>query len=193
MRKLIATLVLIGGISISCTSKNTTEETPVSSLANTTQEQTTTENKSTPQQEELTLVGSSPEKYAISEEKMINRLNEPDQMRLSKAIQIVSNKIAETIDLYTEEDDIDFDKWHAAYCKQVDGLTFNGITQLAEQILKELKTKNITHLQEEITDLRRNPSENQEESMSFLLEEMEKAKQLPITIDTYQYSEECFL
>ncbi|MBB1139166.1 hypothetical protein [Myroides sp. WP-1] len=192
MRNKIIITSLLLGICIACNSKNTKpEEQQQPALVNqTTQAETIA--KTTPE-EEIKLIGTSPELYAESEEKMLNMLNEPDQMRLQKAIQIVSNKIGESEDLYTEEDDIDYDKWNAIFFKQVHGLTFTGITNLAEQILQEIKNKNILHLQEEIADLKTNPTENQEESMSFLQEELQKAKQLPTTIDTYVYSEECFL
>lgn len=195
MRKTIAVLGLLASIgTISCTSKNTTVEVESTSV------KTSTANSSSAKEtivakenEELKLVGTTAELYAASEEQMINMLNEPDQLRLQKAIQIVSNTVAETTDIYTEDDDIDHDKWHAAYCKKVDGLTFTGILQLAEQLLKTFKHKNITLLQEEITDLKNNPTENKEESMSFLQEELKNANQLPTTIDAYVYSEECFL
>ncbi|MGG5506118.1 MULTISPECIES: hypothetical protein [unclassified Myroides] len=192
MRHRIAIMSLLLGICIACNSKNTStaQQQQLSPINAITPTETVAE--STPE-EQLTLIGTSTELYAESEEKMFNMLNEPDQMRLQKAIQIISNKIGESEDLYTEEDDIDYDKWNAIFFKQVHGLTFTAITTLAEQILKEVKNKNILHLQEEITDLERNPTENQEESISFLQEELQKAKELPTTIDTYIYSEECFL
>lgn len=176
-----------------CTPKNTDAKTPASSDISATASPSTEKSVPPTAQEDLKLIGTTPEHYASSEEKMLNMLNEPDQLRLQKAIQIVSNHVAETLDLYTEEDEIDFDKWHAVYCKKVNGLTFNGMIQLAEQILKESKQKNITHLQDEIADLKTNPAENQEESLLFLQEELEKAKELPSTVDTYIYSEECFI
>lgn len=185
----LVTLGILG-----CTKKTTAVESPVSPLdLSIPASSSEAEQLTSTGQEDLKLVGTTPELYASSEEQLFNMLNEPDQLRLQKAIQIVSNKVAETEDLYTEEDEIDFDKWHALYCKEVDGLTFNGMIQLAEQMLKEIKNKNITHLQGELADLKSNPVENQEESMLFLQEELEKVKQLPSTIDAYVYSEECFL
>ena len=178
---------------LSCSQKSTEKETAVSSQHQVAVSSTAVEEQpTTAEQEDFKLIGTSPTLYASSEETLLNMLNEADQLRLQKAIQILSNQVAETIDLYTEDDDIDFDKWHAAYCKKVHGLTFNTMVQAAEQTLKDIKNKNITHLQEEIMDLKNNPAENQEESMLFLQEELEKAKQLPATIDAYIYSEACF-
>lgn len=194
MHKRIAFMGLLLGLSIGCNSKTpSTEEqaTPVN---------TTVENKDqpkaetqTPEQKELKLVGSNSELYAASEEQLLNMLNEMDQKRLQKAIQIVSNHVAETVDIYTAEDDIDFEKWNAVYFKQIDGLTFSGIIQLAEKLLAETKKNTQASLQADLVELKANPVEDQEDSLSFLQEELKKAKNLPTTIDTYVYNEECFL
>lgn len=198
MRKRIATMsLLLGlflGLCLACTSKNTIEvEQPVTHTTSVENKETTQVETKTEEQEELKLNGTNPELYAASEETMLNMLNEPDQQRLQKAIQIVSNKIAETVDLYTEDDEINFDEWHAVYCEKVNGLTFTGILQLAEQLLVETKQRAQASLKEEIADLKANPTDNQEESLSFLQEELKKTKNLPTTIDTYVYNEECFL
>lgn len=198
MRKRIATMsLLLGlflGLCLACTSKNTAEtEQPVTHTTSVENKETTQVETKTEEQEELKLNGTNPELYAASEETMLNMLNEPDQQRLQKAIQIVSNKIAETVDLYTEDDEINFDEWHAVYCEKVNGLTFTGILQLAEQLLVETKKRAQASLKEEIADLKANPTDNQEESLSFLQEELKKTKNLPTTIDTYVYNEECFL
>lgn len=198
MRKRIATIsLLLGlflGLCLACTSKNTVEvEQPVIHTTSVENKETTQVETKTEEQEELKLNGTNPELYAASEETMLNMLNEPDQQRLQKAIQIVSNKIAETVDLYTEDDEINFDEWHAVYCEKVNGLTFTGILQLAEQLLVETKQRAQASLKEEIADLKANPTDDQEESLSFLQEELKKTKNLPTTIDTYVYNEECFL
>ncbi|EHQ41773.1 hypothetical protein [Myroides odoratus] len=198
MRKRIATIsLLLGlflGLCLACTSKNTVEvEQPVTHTTSVENKETTQVETKTEEQEELKLNGTNPELYAASEETMLNMLNEPDQQRLQKAIQIVSNKIAETVDLYTEDDEINFDEWHAVYCEKVNGLTFTGILQLAEQLLVETKQRAQASLKEEIADLKANPTDDQEESLSFLQEELKKTKNLPTTIDTYVYNEECFL
>lgn len=198
MRKRIATMsLLLGlflGLCLACTSKNTAEaEQPVPHTTSVENKETTQVEIKTEEQEELKLNGTNPELYAASEETMLNMLNEPDQQRLQKAIQIVSNKIAETVDLYTEDDEINFDEWHAVYCEKVNGLTFTGILQLAEQLLVETKQRAQASLKEEIADLKANPTDDQEESLSFLQEELKKTKNLPTTIDTYVYNEECFL
>ncbi|MGQ8868410.1 hypothetical protein [Myroides sp. TSA_177.3] len=198
MRKRIATMsLLLGlflGLCLACTSKNTVEaEQPVTHTTSVENKETTQVEIKTEEQEELKLNGTNPELYAASEETMLNMLNEPDQQRLQKAIQIVSNKIAETVDLYTEDDEINFDEWHAVYCEKVNGLTFTGILQLAEQLLVETKQRTQASLKEEIADLKANPTDDQEESLSFLQEELKKTKNLPTTIDTYVYNEECFL
>jgi biopolymer transport protein ExbD len=198
MRKRIATMsLLLGlflGLCLACTSKNTIEvEQPVTHTTSVENKETTQVETKTEEQEELKLNGTNPELYAASEETMLNMLNEPDQQRLQKAIQIVSNKIAETVDLYTEDDEINFDEWHAVYCEKVNGLTFTGILQLAEQLLVETKQRAQASLKEEIADLKANPTDDQEESLSFLQEELKKTKNLPTTIDTYVYNEECFL
>ena len=198
MRKRIATMsLLLGlflGLCLACTSKNTVEvEQPVTHTTSVENKETTQVETKTEEQEELKLNGTNPELYAASEETMLNMLNEPDQQRLQKAIQIVSNKIAETVDLYTEDDEINFDEWHAVYCEKVNGLTFTGILQLAEQLLVETKQRAQASLKEEIADLKANPTDDQEESLSFLQEELKKTKNLPTTIDTYVYNEECFL
>ncbi|MCS4239190.1 hypothetical protein M2306_000199 [Myroides gitamensis] len=198
MRKRIATMsLLLGlflGLCLACTSKNTAEvEQPVPHTTSVENKETTPVETKTDEQEELKLNGTNPELYAASEETMLNMLNEPDQQRLQKAIQIVSNKIAETVDLYTEDDEINFDEWHAVYCNKVNGLTFTGILQLAEQLLVETKQHTQASLKEEIADLKANPTDDQEESLSFLQEELKKTKNLPTTIDTYVYNEECFL
>ncbi|WP_410880328.1 hypothetical protein [Myroides sp. DW712] len=198
MRKRIAIIglstSLLLGLSIGCTSKNTTtEKQPTANNTTTEQAEPTQKTPQSADKEELKLNGTNPDLYALSEEQMLMMLNEPDQQRLQKAIQIVSNNIAETVDLYTEEDEINFDEWHAVYCKKVDGLTFTGMMQLAEQLLTETKQNTQTTLREEITALKANPEEGQEEALLFLQEELKKAKNLPTTIDTYVYNEECFL
>lgn len=198
MRKRIAIIGLLSslglGLSIGCTSKNTTPEGQPTANDLVIEQQASTEEKNNViDQGELKLIGTNPQLYAASEEQLLNMLNEADQQRLQKAIQIVSNKIAETVDLYTEDDEINFDEWHAVYCKKVDGLTFTGMMQLAEQLLTETKQNTQTALKEEIAALKANPEEDQEEALSFLQEELKKAKNLPTTIDTYVYNEECFL
>ncbi|WHT38208.1 MULTISPECIES: hypothetical protein [Myroides] len=193
MHKRIATISLLLGLCVGCTSKNTTTEQPVTNKVSVENKETAKVETKTEEQEELKLDGTNPELYAASEEKMLNMLNEPDQQRLQKAIQIISNKIAETVDLYTEDDEINFDEWHAIYCKKVNGLTFTGILQVAEQLLVENKQRTQASLKEEIADLKANPTDDQEESLSFLQEELRKTKNLPTTIDTYVYNEECFL
>ncbi|WP_060873810.1 hypothetical protein [Myroides odoratus] len=193
MHKRIATISLLLGLCVGCTSKNTITEQPVTNKVSVENKETAKVETKTEEQEELKLDGTNPELYAASEEKMLNMLNEPDQQRLQKAIQIISNKIAETVDLYTEDDEINFDEWHAIYCKKVNGLTFTGILQLAEQLLVENKQRTQASLKEEIADLKANPTDDQEESLSFLQEELRKTKNLPTTIDTYVYNEECFL
>ena len=194
MRKRLAIMGLLLGISIGCNSKNSdTEEQPTSVNTTVENKETTKAEPQTPEQEELKLVGTNTELYAASEEQLLNMLNEMDQKRLQKAIQIVSNHVAETVDIYTAEDDIDFEKWNAIYFKKIDGLTFTGIIQLAEQLLIETKKNTLASLKEELVDLKTNPVEDQEDSLSFLQEELKKAKNLPTTIDTYVYNEECFL
>lgn len=201
MRKRIAiiglSISLFAGLSMGCTSKNATAEEPSTTNNPTTEQAETTQNISqSTAKEEIKLNGTTTELYAASEEQMLMMLNEADQQRLQKAIQIVSNNIAETVDLYTEEDDIDFDQWQAIYCKKVDGLTFTGIIQLAEQLLIETKREALASIKKEIADTKAHPSENlkdQEENLSILQEDLKKTKDLPTTIDTYVYNEECFL
>lgn len=190
----MAIMGLLLGLSIGCNSKNSdTEEQPTSVNTTAENKETTKTEPQTPEQEELKLVGTNTELYAASEEKLLNMLNEMDQKRLQKAIQIVSNHVAETVDIYTAEDDIDFEKWNAIYFKKIDGLTFTGIIQLAEKLLMETKKNTQASLQADLADLKANPVEDQEESLSYLQEELKKAKNLPTTIDTYVYNEECFL
>jgi|GEM_PF-2687811 len=185
------------GLNIGCTPKNAATEEQTTTNSITVERPNTEQIAHQPStQEELKLNGTTPELYAASEEQMLNMLNEADQHRLQKAIQIVSNKIAETTDLYTEDDDIDFDKWQAIYCKKVDGLTFIGIIQLAEQLLVETKQEALVSVKKDIAETKAHPSENledQEEQLSILQENLKKTKNLPTTIDAYVYNEECFL
>lgn len=190
----MAIIGLLLGLSIGCNSKNSnTEEQPTSVNTTVENKETTKAEPQTHEQKELKLVGTNSELYAASEEQLLNMLNEMDQKRLQKAIQIVSNHVAETVDIYTAEDDIDFEKWNAIYLKKIDGLTFTGIIQLAEKLLMETKKNTQASLQADLADLKANPVEDQEESLSYLQEELKKAKNLPTTIDTYVYNEECFL
>lgn len=194
MCKRIALMGLLLGLSIGCNSKNTaTEEQPTPVNTTVTSKETAKAETQTPEQEELKLVGTNSELYAASEEQLLNMLNEMDQKRLQKAIQIVSNHVAETVDIYTDEDDIDFEKWNAIYFQKIDGLTFTATMQLAEKLLVETKKNTQASLQADLAALKANPVEDQEDSLSFLQEELKKAKNLPTTIDTYVYNEECFL
>lgn len=195
MRKIRIALSLLLAIGIlGCTSKKEPVEQQSPALHSDIDQNTEViTHPAKEKQDELRLIGTSPELYAQSEEQLLNMLNEQDQLRLQKATQIVSNQLAETIDIYTKDDEIDHEKWNLAYCKKIDGLTFEGIVHLAEEILKESKKKNQHMIKEEIANLKDNPIENQEESLSFWLEELKKATNLPVTIDTYLYSEECFL
>lgn len=194
MHKTKIALSLLLVIGIGCTSKKEPVEkqstTPHSVID---QNPTITTPQIKEDQDQLKLIGTSPALYAQSEEKLLNMLSEQDQVRLQKAIQIVSNHVAETIDIYTKDDEIDHEKWNLAYCKKIDGLTFEGIIALAEEILKDSKKKSQHTIKEEIAHLKANQIENQEESLSFWLDELKEANNLPITIDTYLYSEECFL
>ncbi|WP_413512028.1 hypothetical protein [Myroides odoratus] len=194
MRKTKIALSLLLVIGIGCTSKKEpVEEQSATQHSVIDQNPTITTPHIKENQDQLKLIGTSPALYAQSEEKILNMLNEQDQVRLQKAIQIVSNYVAETIDIYTKDDEIDHEKWNLAYCKKIDGLTFEGIIALAEEILKDSKKKSQHTIKEEIANLKDNSIENQEESLSFWLEELKKANNLPVTIDTYLYSEECFL
>lgn len=194
MKKTIASISLLILVCIGCTDKNNEEVKESKAIENTVVEQTAvTDSKPKTEETEMKLDGKTPELYAYSEEAFIQMLNEQDQMRFQKAAQIVYNQIAETIDLYTAEDDIDHDKWQAAYIKKVNGMTFTQIIQFAEQLLKEQKQKSLATLKEEIAALKADKTANQEETRSFLQEETKRINSLPLTIDAYEYSDECFL
>lgn len=181
MKKLSIILVALSLFTVSCKDKEAettvVEETQVV----------------TPQEDtkaiELKLSGDNMDTYIDSEEKLMVTLGEADQLRLQKAIQIIGNMNV----IYAEDDGIDHDKTDAAFLKQVGGKTFKEVCVVAESYLKADQQREFDRINGILGSIKDPKTTSDAERYNEAQNDLKEANKIPVTLDAYTYSEECFL
>ncbi|MFD0699389.1 hypothetical protein [Myroides pelagicus] len=182
MRKVGLAIVGLMLLTVSCKDKEV--ETPV--VVEETKVETVEEQ---PKTTELRLSAENMDKYAESEDKMMVSLGDDDQMRLQKAIQIIGNYNI----VYGAEEDIDNDKTDAVFLKQVGGKTFKEVCEVAEGYLKAYQQRELDRINTLLGTIKDPKAASEEDKYNEAQNDLEEAKKMPITIDAYDYNEECFL
>ncbi|MTG97305.1 MULTISPECIES: hypothetical protein [Myroides] len=138
---------------------------------------------------ELRLAVEDMEAYMDSEDKMMASLGDADQLRLQKAIQIIGNYNI----VYSEDDGIDNDKTDAVFLKLVGGKIFSEVCELAEGYLREDKQRELDRIQALLGSIKTPEVDSEVERFNEAQQNLKEADKMPITLDDYEYNEECFL
>ena len=181
MKKLSIVLVALSLFAVSCKDKEAETTMVEETQVVTPQEQ--------PQVTELKLSGDNMDIYLESENKMMLSLAEADQLRLQKAIQIIGNLNV----IYAEDDGIDHDKTDAAFLKQVGGKTFKEVCVVAEGYLKADQQREFDRINTLLGSIKDPKAASDTQRYNEAQHDLKEANKIPVTLDAYTYSEECFL
>lgn len=182
MKKLSLTIFALALLTVSCKDK----EAEASVVVEETKVETVEEQ---PKTIELRLSAENMDVYAVSEDKMMVSLGDDDQMRLQKAIQIIGNNNI----IYGVEEDIDNDKTDAAFLKQVGGKTFKEVCEVAVGYLKADQQRELDRINTLLGTIKDPKAASEVDKYNEAQNDLKEAKKMPITIDAYDYNEECFL
>ncbi|MDM1397644.1 hypothetical protein HX049_10685 [Myroides odoratimimus] len=142
-----------------------------------------------PETADLKLAADNMDVYMESEDKMMVTLGDADQLRLQKAIQIIGNMNV----IYTDDDGIDHDKTDAAFLKKVGGKTFKEVCKVAEGYLKADQQRELDRINRILGSIKDPKADADVERYNEAQHDLKEANKIPITLDAYTYSEECFL
>lgn len=183
MKKTVFALMSLALLTVSCKEKEV--KAPV--VVEENKVEATTEQT---EAKELKLSAENMDAYADSEGKMMVSLgNDDDQQRLLKAIQIIGNYNI----IYDAEDGIDNYKTDAAFLKQVGGKTFKEVCKIAEDYLKADQQRELDRIKDLLGTIKDHKTVSEAEKYNEAKNDLEEAKRMPITLDAYEYNEECFL
>ncbi|MEK6506729.1 hypothetical protein [Myroides sp. C4067] len=138
---------------------------------------------------DLKLAADNMDVYMESEDKMMVTLGDADQLRLQKAIQIIGNMNV----IYTEDEGIDHDKTDAAFLKEVGGQTFKEVCKVAEGYLKADQQREFDRINAILESIKDPKADADIERYNEVQHDLKEANKIPVTLDAYTYSEECFL
>ncbi|MFM9401724.1 hypothetical protein ACKLNQ_07245 [Myroides odoratimimus] len=138
---------------------------------------------------DLKLAADNMDVYMESEDKMMVTLGDADQLRLQKAIQIIGNMNV----IYTEDEGIDHDKTDAAFLKEVGGKTFKEVCKVAEGYLKADQQREFDRINAILESIKDSKADADIERYNEAQHDLKEANKIPVTLDAYTYSEECFL
>ncbi|AJH16281.1 hypothetical protein [Myroides profundi] len=181
MKKVGITLFALALLTVSCKDKEVKTEVVEETQIVTPQVQSETA--------DLKLAADNMDAYMESEDKMMTSLGDADQLRLQKAIQIIGNMNV----IYTEDDGIDHDKTDAAFLKEVGGKTFKEVCKVAEAYLKADQQREFDRINGILGSIKDPKADADVERYNEAQHDLKEANKIPITLDAYTYSEECFL
>lgn len=181
MRKIGLTLFALALLVVSCKEKEVETVVMEETKVETTQVQTETK--------ELRLAVDNMDAYMDSEDKMMLTLGDVDQLRLQKAIQIIGNMNV----IYTDDEGIDHDKTDAAFLKEVGGKTFKEVCKVAEGYLKADQQREFDRINAILGSIKDPKADADVERYNEAQHDLKEANKIPVTLDAYTYSEECFL
>ncbi len=181
MKKVGITLFALALLTVSCKDKEVKTEVVEETQIVTPQVQ--------PETADLKLDADNMDAYMESEDKMMTSLGDADQLRLQKAIQIIGNMNV----IYTDDDGIDHDKTDAAFLKEVGGKTCKEVCKVAEGYLKADQQREFDRINGILGSIKDPKADADVERYNEAQHDLKEANKIPITLDAYTYSEECFL
>ncbi|EHO04967.1 MULTISPECIES: hypothetical protein [Myroides] len=181
MKKVGITLFALALLTVSCKDKEVQTEVVEETQIVTPQIQ--------PETADLKLAADNMDAYMDSEDKMMVTLGDADQLRLQKAIQIIGNMNV----IYTEDEGIDHDKTDAAFLKEVGGKTFKEVCKVAEGYLKADQQREFDRINAILESIKDPKADADIERYNEVQHDLKEANKIPVTLDAYTYSEECFL